>query len=124
MCGAEARVAPPKGVLERVVQDRRTDIEEGLHRRPVPAHLLRLVHPLGHDLVHGALDERGRDWLATPMPGGVAHQRSLVAVEVAHQAGDVSLEAVNASCLTHLPAPYPAEHGGERVPAPRPAPMP
>ena len=28
-----------------------TNVEKGLHGRPVPAHLLFLVHALGHDLV-------------------------------------------------------------------------
>src|SRR4051812_620485 len=122
--GTEARIALPKGILERVVQNRRADIQKGLHCRPGPAHLLRLVHPLGHDLVHRALDERGRDRLPAPTPGGIGHQRSRIALEVAQQAGDVALEAVNPSRLIHLLASGPAEQGGEPVPASCPAPMP
>jgi hypothetical protein len=42
-----------EGFLERVVQRGGTNVEEGLHARPVPAHLLFLAHTLGHDLVDG-----------------------------------------------------------------------
>src|SRR5215210_5806289 len=57
--GPEARIALTKGVLERVVQHGCAYVEEGLHGRPVPAHLLRLVHALGHDRVNRTLHERG-----------------------------------------------------------------
>ena len=53
-----------EGILERLVQHGGTHVEEGLHGRPVPAHLLFLVHAPGHDLVDCALDEGGRDRLA------------------------------------------------------------
>jgi hypothetical protein len=84
--GPESGMAPPEGVLERAVQHGRADVEEGLHGRPVPAHLLRLVHALGHDLVDRTLHERGRDRLTTPTPGRVVHQRAKIALEVAQQA--------------------------------------
>src|SRR3954471_14708517 len=71
-----------EGGLERVVQHRGTHVEKGLHSRPVPAHLLSLVHALGHDLVNRTLDERGRDRLTTSTPGGIMHQHILVALEV------------------------------------------
>ena len=45
--------------------------EERLHRRPVPPHLLLLVHPLGHDLVDRTLDKRGRGRFSASTPGGV-----------------------------------------------------
>ena len=48
--GLEAGVAIAEGVLERVVQHRRAHVEEGLHRGPVPKHLLLFVHALGDDL--------------------------------------------------------------------------
>ena len=49
-----------EGVLERIIQHRCTHVEEGLHRRPVPAHLLLLVHAFGDDLVDHA--ERVNDF--------------------------------------------------------------
>ena len=48
--GPEAGVVTAEGVLERVVQHRCAHIEEGLHRRPVPTHLLLLRHAPGDDL--------------------------------------------------------------------------
>src|ERR1700722_4938797 len=71
VCGAEAWIATTEGVLERIVQHRCSHVEEGLHRRPVPAHLLFLVHAFGDDLVDRILHERGRDRFAIPTPGGV-----------------------------------------------------
>src|ERR1700677_1211359 len=68
---AEAGTAATEGVLERIVQHRCSHVEEGLHRRPVPAHLLLLVHAFGDDLVNRTLHERGRDRFAIPAPGGV-----------------------------------------------------
>ena len=47
-----------EGMLKRVVQHRDANVEKGLHSCSVPAHLLFLVHALGHDLVHRTLDER------------------------------------------------------------------
>src|SRR3954469_24694918 len=47
-----------EGVLERVVQHGRAHVEEGLHGRPVPTHLLLLGHALGYDLVDRAFHER------------------------------------------------------------------
>jgi hypothetical protein len=37
---AEAGIAMTEGVRESIVQHRCSHVEEGLHRRPVPAHLL------------------------------------------------------------------------------------
>jgi len=51
VCGTKAGIVPPEEALERVVQHGCPDVEERLHRRPVPAHLLPLVHAPGHDLV-------------------------------------------------------------------------
>ena len=55
-----------EGILERVVQRRGTNVEEGPHRGPVPAHLLFLVHALGHDLAwqNAARPERESGWYA------------------------------------------------------------
>jgi hypothetical protein len=41
--GSEARIAMAEGGLEIVVQHGGAYVEEGLHGRPVPAHLLLLV---------------------------------------------------------------------------------
>jgi hypothetical protein len=68
----------PKDALERAVRHGCPGIEEGLHRHPVPAHLLLRVHTLGHDLVDRSLDESGRDRLALPTPGSILDQRTLV----------------------------------------------
>src|SRR3954462_1773722 len=63
-CGHHSRAGSPdsvdltEGVLECVVQHGCAHVQEGLHGRSVPAHLLRLVHALGHDLIHCALHER------------------------------------------------------------------
>ena len=51
VCGTKAGVVLPEDALERVVQHGCSDVEEGLHRRPVPAHLLLLVHAFSHDLI-------------------------------------------------------------------------
>jgi hypothetical protein len=80
--GTEAEIAMTEGVFERIVQHGCPDVEERLHRRPVPPHLLLLVHPLGHDLVDRTLDEGGRDRFAASPPGGVVHQRAFVPLEV------------------------------------------
>jgi hypothetical protein len=96
IAGAEAGIAIAEGFLERVVQRGGTNVEEGLHARPVPAHLLFLVHTLGHDLVDRTLDERRGDRLIAPSPGSVVHQRVLVALEVAEKLADVSLKSVDA----------------------------
>src|SRR3954452_20296467 len=76
---------------------------QGLHSRPVPAHLLRLVHALGHDLVDRTLHESGRDRLPASTSGRVGDESILVALEVAQQLGDVPLEAADAGQIKHLP---------------------
>jgi hypothetical protein len=124
VCGTEAGIAPAEGLFERVVQHRGTHVEEGLHCRPVPAHLLLLVHTLGHDLVDGTLHEGGRDWLAASTPGGIVHQCAFVALEVAQQLTDVPLETPDASQIPHRLALRPATQGRELAPTSRPAPMP
>jgi len=48
--------SPNKG---RSVKHGGAYVEEGLPCRPIPAHLLRLVHALGDDLVDRTLHERG-----------------------------------------------------------------
>src|SRR3954467_14605687 len=68
VCGPEARIVLTEGVLERAVQHGRAHVKEGLHGRLAPAHLLRLVHPLGHDLVDRTLHKGGRDRLPPPAP--------------------------------------------------------
>src|SRR5271166_6284830 len=83
VCRTEAGIAMTEGVRESIVQHRCSHVEEGLHRGPVPAHLLLLVHAFGNDLVDRALHERRRDRLTTPAPGGVMHQRSVIPLEVA-----------------------------------------
>src|SRR3954466_4282052 len=105
---AQARIASPESALECAVQHGRAHVQEGLHARPVPAHLLRLVHALGHDLIDRALHERGRERLTTPTPSSVMHQRCLVALEIAQQLADVSLEAANAGHLAYGRALRPA----------------
>src|SRR3954468_12212324 len=109
-----------EGILERVVQHGRAHVQEGLHGRPAPAHLLILGHALGYDLVHRAFHERRRDRLTTLPPGGVGHQRTPIAREVAQKLADVSLEATDAGHLYRL-ASRPAAQGRELAPAPRPA---
>jgi len=52
-----------EGLLEVVVQHGGAYVEEGLHCRPVPTHLLLFVHALGNDLVDRTLDERRGDRL-------------------------------------------------------------
>ena len=86
-----------EGVLERIVQHRCSHVEEGLHRRPVPAHLLLLVHAFGDDLVDRTLHERGRDRFAIPAPGGVVDQRALVSLEIGQQLAEVMFQAPDES---------------------------
>ncbi len=88
----EAEIAMTEGVFERIVQHGCPHFDERLHRRPVPSHLLLLVHPLGHDFVDRTLDERGRDRFAASTPGGVVHQRAFAPLEVGQQLTDVPLE--------------------------------
>src|SRR4051812_10550719 len=57
--GAETAITPAEGVLEPAVQHGGANVEEGLHRHPVPAHLLLLVHAPCHDFVDRTLHERG-----------------------------------------------------------------
>ena len=85
-----------EGILKRVVQHRGANVEKGLHSWSVPAHLLFLVHALGHDLVDRTLDERCRDRFTTSTPSGIMHQHLLVALEVAEKFADVSLKTVDA----------------------------
>src|SRR3954468_493675 len=66
--GTEARVAMPEGILERVVQNRRADIQEGLHRRPVPAHLLRLTWGVSLSRVRSSANADGRWRAVGPAP--------------------------------------------------------
>jgi len=40
VCGTKVGIAMTEDILEGVVQHGRPDVEEGLHRHPVPAHLL------------------------------------------------------------------------------------
>src|SRR3954466_13151610 len=110
-----------EGILEGVTQHGGADVEKGLHGRPVPTHLLFLVHALGHDLVDRTLDERGRDRLTPSTPGGIVHQHVLVALEVAEKFADVSLKTVDAGYLAHVLALRPAVQAGKFAPAPGPA---
>src|SRR3954471_20078812 len=100
-----------KGILERLVQHRNTNVEEGLHGRPVPAHLLFLVHALGHDLIDRTLHERRRDRLTAPAPWCIRNQPVLVALEISQQLADVALETADASHLTQGLALRPAALG-------------
>src|SRR5215210_4563415 len=122
--GPEARIAMVEGVLERVIQHGGAHVEEGLHARPAPAHLLLLVQALGHDRVDRALHERGRERLTTPTPSSVRHQRIPIALEIAQQVAAVSLKTANAGHVTHGRALRPAAQGSELTPAPHPAPVP
>ncbi len=99
-------------------------VEEGLHGRPAPAHLLLFVHTLGHDLVDRAFHERGRDRLTSPTPGSVVHQGMLVALEIAQQLACVLLEAADAGHVSKALALRPAAQGRELASAPGPAPVP
>jgi len=116
--GPEARIATAEGVLERVVQHGRAQVEEGLHSGPVPAYLLLLVHALGDDLVDRAFHERGRDRLTTPTPSGVGHQGVLVAFELAQQLACVPLKTADAGQVTQVFALCPAAQGRELAPTP------
>ena len=113
-----------EGGRERIVQHRCPHVEEGLHRCPVPAHLLFPVHPFGDDLVDRTLHESGRDRLAAPVPGGVMDQRSLVSLEVARQFAGMVLQALDASHTTYIGTLCPAAERREFAPASLPAPMP
>src|SRR5208282_5437356 len=100
--GAKARIAMTECVFERIVQHGGSHVEEGLHRRPVPAHLLLLVHTLGHDLVDRALHKGSRDRLAASAPGGVMHQRAFIALEVAQQLTGVPLKTSDACHVANM----------------------
>jgi hypothetical protein len=97
-----------EGIIERLVQHRSTNVEEGLHGRPVPAHLLFLVLALGGDLVDRTLNKRRRDRLTPSTPGGVMYQHVLVALKVGETFADVSLNTVDADCLAQRLALRPA----------------
>ena len=96
VCWAETWIATTEDVLEGIVQHRCSHVEEGLHRRPVPAHLLFLVHALGDDLVDRTRHKGGRDRFAIAASGGVMHQRSLVPLEVSQQFAGVVLQTPDA----------------------------
>jgi hypothetical protein len=91
-----------EGIFECVIQHCGANVEKGLHSRPVPAHLLFLIHTLGHDLVDRALDERSRDRLSLSTPGGIMHQHVLVALKVAKKFADVSSKTVDAGDLAYV----------------------
>src|SRR4051794_20504100 len=113
-----------KGILECVVQHCGADVEKGLHGRSVPAHLLSLVHALGHDLVNRTLDERRRDRLTLSTPGGIMHQHVLVALEIAKKFADVSLKTVDADDPAYVLALRPAVQARKFTPAPDPPAVP
>jgi hypothetical protein len=117
-------MATTEGFLERIVQHRCSHVEVGPHRRPVPAHLLLLVHAFGDDLVDRALHERGRDRFAIPAPGCVMDQRSLVPLEVGQQLADVVFQAPDASHAAYRCTPCQAAERRGFAPASRPTPMP
>jgi hypothetical protein len=97
-----------EGILERLIQHRGANLEKELHGRPVPAHLLFLVHALGHDLIDRTLDERRGDRLTPSTPGGVMHQHVLVALEVTKKFADVSLKTLDADYFAQRFALRPA----------------
>jgi hypothetical protein len=97
-----------EGILECVIRHRGTDVEKGLHGRPVPAHLLFLVHALGHDLVDCTLDERRRDRLTPSTSGGIMQQHLLVALEVTEKFAAVSLKTIDAGDIAEVLAFRPA----------------
>src|SRR5258708_4396359 len=113
-----------ESVFERIVQRGCSHVEEGLHRRPAPAHLLLFVHSLGHDLVDCTLHKGSRDRLAASTPGGVVYQRAFIALEVAQQLTGVPLETSDAGHVANIFAPRPPTHGREFASASRPAPVP
>jgi hypothetical protein len=94
--GPKAWKTMAEGILECVIQHCGANVEKGLHGRPVPAHLLFLIHSLGRDLIDRTLDERSRDRLTPSTPGSIMHQHVLVALEVAEKFADVSLKTVDA----------------------------
>src|SRR5271163_1306637 len=124
VCRAEAGIATTEGVLELIIQHGCSYVEEGLHRRPVPAHLLLLVHAFGDDLVDRTLHERGRDQFAIPAPGGVMDQRSLVPLEVGQYLTDVVFQAPDASHVVYIGTVRPAAQSREFAPESRPTPVP
>jgi hypothetical protein len=91
-----------EGILECVIQHCGANVEKGLHGRPVPAHLLRLIHSLVHDLIDRTLNERRRDRLTPSTPGGIMHQHLLVALEIAEKFADVLLKTVDATDLAYV----------------------
>jgi hypothetical protein len=113
-----------EGVLELVVQHGGTYVEEGLHCRPVPTHLLLLVHALGNDLVDRTLDERRGNRLTAPSPDSVVHQRVVVVSKVAKKFADVSPKTVDAGDVAQVLAFRPAGEGRELAPTPCPATVP
>src|SRR3954469_21346381 len=106
--GAEARVRMAEGIFEPLVQHRSTNVDEGLHGLPVPAHLLFLVHALGHDLVDRTFDKRRRGRLVTSTPDSIMQQHVLVALEIAEELAGVPPKTVDAGYLAHVLALRPA----------------
>jgi hypothetical protein len=97
-----------EGVREHLVQHSSTNVEKGLHGRPVPAHLLLLVHALGHDLVDRTLHERRRDRLTPSTASSIMYQHVLITLKLAEKFADVSLKTVDAGDLTPVLAFRPA----------------
>jgi hypothetical protein len=97
--GPKAWITTAEGIFECVIQHRGANVEKGLHSRPIPAHLLFLIHAPGHNLVDRALDERSRDRLTLSTPGSIMHQHVLVALKVAEKFADVPLKTVDAGDL-------------------------
>ena len=97
-----------EGILEDIVQHPCSHVEEGLHRRPVSAHLLLFVHTFGNDLVGRTLHERGRDRFAIPAPGGVMHQGSLISLKVGQQFAGVVFQTPDACYAKNRCTPRPA----------------
>ena len=100
-----------EGILKRIVQHGGTNVEKGLHRRPVPAHLLLLVHALGHDFVDCTLDECRQDRLTPSTPGSIMHQHVLIALKVTEEFPDVSLKTIDVGDRAYPPPPTPPESG-------------
>ncbi|MBV9306912.1 MAG: hypothetical protein JOZ45_12270 [Acidobacteriaceae bacterium] len=84
-------------------------VEELRHRVPVPAHLLSLDHPLGHELVDGGFGKPGGDSPFVTMTLTIVRQGIGIHFEIANgveqrlsefsHSGDV----LEASCLRPLP---------------------
>src|SRR3954447_691642 len=84
LSGTEARVAPPEGILERVVQHGCADVEEELHRRTIPAHLLRLTWGVSLSRVRSSANADGRWRAVGPAPRRGRERRVELAVDGTH----------------------------------------